>query len=366
MRQTSEREVIVVGAGLAGLAAGHALAAGGIRGVLVLESEPALAVHTSGRSAGMVRRLVEDPWMARLAIEGADDLAHFGAGFARTGSFLLGARARVPVAVQRAVPHRFLTFARAAARVPLLAGHGGGTSSVLETPDDGVVDVPVLLRAFTDRIADAGGEVQLARLVEDVRIEGDRVVGVVVAGETLRARHVVLAVGAWAAEWGQRIRAPLALQARRRHVVCTGPPAGVPIAGWPWVWDLEGDFYFRPLGDAELLWSPCDDRDATGEPARSDAEAPAWLAAKLQRSLPAAAALPVTRTWAGHRTFAADGRVMTGPDPRIHGLHWAVGLGGHGVAICMALGRRVAWGVASGAGRIEAPYRVRISSAATA
>lgn len=350
--------MVVVGAGLAGLTVAHALIEEQLTDIVVVDREVAVGTHSSGRSAGMVRRLVEDPWMARLAVEGAEDLLRLGFAFRRTGSLLLKARGRVPRSVLRSVPHRFVTFSRVVERLPILKGHYA-PDSVIETPDDGEVDVPLLLRELCARVVEAGGEVRLGESVEEIRIESGRVHGVVVDGEHLRARHVVLAVGAWAGEWGSRVGAPLPLQPRRRHIVATARPADfTDDQPWPWVWDLGADFYFR-VEARELLWSSCDDSDDAPGSAEADLEAGSWLSEKLRRWLPGAVQLPITRIWAGHRTFAPDGRAVIGPDPRVAGLHWAVGLGGHGVTIGPAVGRRVAWGVTGRGDRVEAPYRPR-------
>ncbi|HEU4333669.1 MAG TPA: FAD-dependent oxidoreductase, partial [Candidatus Eisenbacteria bacterium] len=52
-------DAVVVGAGLAGASVARALALRGLR-VLVLEAERSAGTHASGRSAAILRRVVED------------------------------------------------------------------------------------------------------------------------------------------------------------------------------------------------------------------------------------------------------------------------------------------------------------------
>ena len=58
--------------------------------------------------------------------------------------------------------------------------------------------------------------------------------------------------------------------------------------------------------------------------------------------------LQPTHYWAGHRTFTPDSRFLLGPDPRLPGVNWAAGLGGHGVTAATAVGRRVAEAIVDG------------------
>jgi glycine/D-amino acid oxidase-like deaminating enzyme len=75
------------------------------------------------------------------------------------------------------------------------------------------------------------------------------------------------------------------------------------------------------------------------------AEAESLLAEKVHRLFPGLIGLRLRRRWAGLRTLTPDGRFVLGPDPDLDGLHWAGGLGGHGVTVSWAAGRLVAEGV---------------------
>jgi glycine/D-amino acid oxidase-like deaminating enzyme len=63
------------------------------------------------------------------------------------------------------------------------------------------------------------------------------------------------------------------------------------------------------------------------------------------------------------RTFAPDHRFVIGSDPRLSGLYWAAGLGGHGMTCAPAVGELTAqWLIEGGsdhpAAAVLAPSRL--------
>lgn len=46
-----------------------------------------------------------------------------------------------------------------------------------------------------------------------------------------------------------------------------------------------------------------------------------------------------TRTWAGLRSFVADGDLVAGFDPQVPGLFWVAGQGGYGIQTSPAMGQ---------------------------
>jgi len=62
------------------------------------------------------------------------------------------------------------------------------------------------------------------------------------------------------------------------------------------------------------------------------------LAEKIERYIPALSDVSISRGWAGFRTLTPDGRFVIGWDPKVEGLFWVAGLGGHGVTTSSAVG----------------------------
>jgi glycine/D-amino acid oxidase-like deaminating enzyme len=82
------------------------------------------------------------------------------------------------------------------------------------------------------------------------------------------------------------------------------------------------------------------------------------IAAKAAQWLPLLSEARVARAWAGMRTFAPDDRFVIGADPRLRGLYWAAGLGGHGIT-CAPHGRRTRSAVGRRGGQLS-PLRTPI------
>ena len=127
-----------------------------------------------------------------------------------------------------------------------------------------------------------------------------------------------------------------------------------------WVWHLREGWYFRPESGG-LLWCAGEELDDSPSDAVSDQEAPRRLATVIERSLPALGELQIRRHWSGHRSFLPDRRFLLGPDPRLGGWYWAVGLGGHGVTASAAVGARVAASLEDGVDAIEPELAFRPS-----
>ena len=345
-------DVVVIGAGFAGAATAYSLVRAGCGNVVVLEREAQPGLHASGRSAGLVRRATEDPELAPLAREGADEIVQIGVPFRRSGSILIGAESEIPSEVRANRAHRKISGRSVTERVPLLDGAEVG--GAIETPDDGVVDTTAFLGGLLREVRRSGGVVRYGVEAQAPRGE-TRLEGVETSDGFVAAKACVVAQGAWAAEWGTHAGLGVRLTPYRRHLTVTSLPKGVTqaqAADWPWVWDLERKFYFRPHrvapGQLGLLWCSCDhDEDSPGH-CSARRSAPEQLAERIAKWLPAIREIEVLRYWAGHRTFAPDHRFLLGADPRCEGLHWAVALGGHGVTAALSAGRRVAESVLSG------------------
>jgi glycine/D-amino acid oxidase-like deaminating enzyme len=203
--------------------------------------------------------------------------------------------------------------------VPIARGRG------VFQPDDGVVDVARLLATFL-----SGARVRTEAAVAAIERHRDELRVVLASGESIRARVVVNAAGAWAGVLGG-----LPLEPRKRHVFLSTPRQAP--ESWPWTWDEDAGLYFRSERGALLLCG-CDER--AGEPGDNAVEPAAQdeLLAKVERFQPGLLPLGIATSWAGQRTFAPDGRFVIGWDPRVDGLFWVAGLGGHGVTASPAIG----------------------------
>jgi glycine/D-amino acid oxidase-like deaminating enzyme len=344
-------DVIVVGGGIAGLSAARAALHAGAGHVLLLEREGAPCAHSSGRNAAIFRHLSTTPGDLDLALQsralldellGSDEawLRRTGTWFVSPGGDPDPIASLASLAASRGLPHRRAQGDDLHATVPSL--QGGPMRSGLFSPDDGVIDIHAVTQALVRAIGAAGGELRFGVEVAAVEADRGRVTGVRLAsGDRVAAASVVLAGGAWAGALGATCGAPLPLTPRRRHLAQIETPVSRADPGRPVVWCFGDELYYRPESSG-LLVSPCD-----GDPWPAELPPPSQaglelLARKLARTVPRLADASVRRAWACLRTFAPDGAAVVGADPRLAGLHWIAGLGGHGMTGGLAAGELLA------------------------
>jgi D-arginine dehydrogenase len=350
----SDFDVVVIGAGLAGLSVAWWLR-DRLR-VCVVDQSRQVGAEASSQNAGMLRRLGEDPYERTLAIRVHELLSRpptdalSDPGISRqTGAVLAlgddpyhlhdaasGLRAR-GVDIQ--------DLDRATLRQVAPVMRDSPVCRAWFLPHERVVDAHLLLAALRHDLADST-TVRLDAQVSRILVEDGVVDGVVVDGVRVGAPQVVVAAGAWS----RGLVAPLGLERPliplRRSLVQTRDPAGPPDSGHPWCWVDDVGVYVRPEGEGWLI-SGCDeavDVPGPGPGSRGPLEelGRALALDKVARWFPSLGAVEPIAGWTGLRTFAPDRRPVLGEDPAVAGLHWCAGLGGFGVTCGLAAGEAVA------------------------
>jgi D-arginine dehydrogenase len=213
--------------------------------------------------------------------------------------------------------------------------------------EDGVLDVHAILQAFIRGACREGAELWLGRRFEKLRVRDNRIIGLETSDGFLEASKVVVANGGWASISSSFGEYSLPFAPFRRHLLVTEPLPQV-NPRWPVVWIVGEEFYFRPESGG-LLMSGCDAVKVTPEQGEvMDHEELERIAAKASRWLPSLSDAQVARAWAGMRTFAPDEMFVIGADPRLQGLHWVAGLGGHGITCAPFIGSLAADWIAEG------------------
>jgi D-arginine dehydrogenase len=152
---------------------------------------------------------------------------------------------------------------------------------------------------------------------------------------------LVIAAGDWAdviAEQagGRRI----GLVPKRRTAVMVDLPAGTDPGGWPLTGDLAETFYFKP--DAgRLMLSPADATPTAPQDVQPEIEDVATVIERFMEVTTVEVERP-GETWAGLRSFVADGEPVAGHAPDLDGFFWLAGQGGYGIQTAVGLGRLAA------------------------
>lgn len=333
-------DVLIIGAGIAGASLAWRLARGGHR-VLLLEREAQPGMHSTGRSAAMFMQSYGPPGVRALTRAGRDFYLNPPAGFADAP--LLSPRAALFVATAAqhgalvalgdtlaasGTPLRHLDEAQLLAWAPALR-RGLFAEALL---DEGGFDMDVdrLLQGFLRGARQAGA--QLRTGVAPGRAEHDGA-GWRVAlpdGTTAQATVVVNAAGAWADEVAALFgAAPIGLEPRRRSAFTFRPPPGVDWSATAMVCDVDEAWYFKP--DAgQMLGSPANADPTTAHDVQPEEFDIALGIHRLQEVSSFDIARP-SATWAGLRSFVADGDLVIGFDDACPGFFWLAAQGGYGI-----------------------------------
>jgi len=343
------RRIVILGGGIAGLSAAWQLARRNAGKISLLEREPFLSTHASGRNAAIFRPLEADASLALLAarsLELFDELSPERPLVELSGLLLLARAPEVfaPIvntARTQGTPHETETPEQVAARLRGMAVRGWYG---LYTPSGGVLDIHALSETLSKASRALGVEIRCGTGALGVKTNDARFVGVEGAdGELILADDVVVAAGAWTGDLADSAGLALPLTPIRRHLALLEPQRALPATA-PAVWSLDDEVYFRRESH-RVLSSPCDETVWSARPPQAELHCLAPLARKLAGIDEELGRAEVVRYWACLRTFAPDRRPVIGSDPRVDGVYWLAGLGGFGMTTGVAAGELLAQSV---------------------
>jgi D-arginine dehydrogenase len=313
------------------------------RSVIVLEAEPVVGRHSTGRSAasylpsygsGAVRALT-------VASRGLYDEMSAVAGVP-----LLTPRAQLSVAtdtgsaaaldaglaeydhLQRLSPAQALRLCPALRPDVVLGG------ALDESSMD--IDVAALHQAYLALLTRRGGVLMRSAPVERIRSMPGGSWELEAGGRLIACDQVVDAAGAWVDEVAALAGVPpVGIQPKRRTIFLSPVRGTADIAGWPIVVDTCERWYFKPDGD-HVLVSPAEEADCPPSDAKPDELA---IAACLDavNAVTTLGLRSVSHSWAGLRSFVPDRMPVVGSWPEHEGFHFLAGQGGYGIQMAPAL-----------------------------
>ena len=342
-----QTDFLIIGAGIAGASIGYWLAPHGR--VVLIERESQPGYHSTGRSAALFKETYGSRQVRALTRASRAFLETPPAGFAEhpiltpRGTLTLAAPGQEhlldeTLGARYDAGVRVLDGAAAAAMVPVL--RRDLIAQALYEPDGMDIDVHGLHQGYLRGIRRAGGTIVCnAEALAIERVRGDWRVRTG-AGE-FQAPVLINAAGAWCDAVARLAQvAPIGLVPKRRSAFIFAAPADMDTTHWPLFMSVDESFYVKP--DAGML---------LGSPANADPVEPQDvqpeeldIAIGIDR-IEHFTTLDIrrpTRTWAGLRSFVADGGLVGGFDPRADGFFWVAAQGGYGVQTSAAMGEACA------------------------
>ena len=346
---TPTHDFIILGAGIAGASTGHFLAPHGRCAMLERESQP--GYHSTGRSAAQFIASYGPPQVRALSRASEPFFQHPPDGFASAP--LLTPRGLLTVAGEAELPHlqeawdvlkaisprgRWLGADEALTMVPALRPEK--VSAAILEPDSFDMDVHAIHQGYLRGFRRAGGELVTDAEVTAIERVGDLWRVRTAAGGEYTAPVLINAAGAWCdAIAGLAGVAPIGLVPKRRTAFTFAPPAGVDTAHWPLLLAADESFYMKPDAGA-LLASPVN-ADPTVPQDVQPEELDIALGLHAIETWTTLTPRP-THTWAGLRSFVADGELVGGFDASAPGFFWCAAQGGYGIQTSAAMGEACA------------------------
>ena len=332
-------DFVIIGAGIAGASMGWELA--GQRRVLLLERESQPGYHTTGRSAALysatygtanIRALTRasrafydapppefgtSPILTPRGVvylAGPDQLDLLDAAYAEILPLNPGVRR--------------LTRDELLAELPCLRPEA--VAAGMSEPGAADIDVHALHQGYLRGLRQRGGAIRCHAEVTGLQRQDDGWRVTLAGGEAITAGAVVNAAGAWADVVAALAGVPpIGLEPRRRTAFTFPVPAGMDASGWPAVIGIDESYYFKP--DAgQLLGSP-----ANADPVAPHDVVPEELDVALGiHRIEQVTSFQIRRpshSWAGLRSFVADGDLVIGWDNHVPRFFWLAAQGGYGI-----------------------------------
>jgi sarcosine oxidase subunit beta len=349
-------EIVIIGAGIMGLAIAYHLARRGVTDVLVVDRSY-LCGGASGRNGGGVRAQWSSEANVRLMQESIRLCREFATEMKinvwfRQGGYLFLARTEEKrsaleksVALQNdlGLPTRMLSPKEARKLVPELDTDGVVAASY--NADDGVVFPWPFVWGFAQAARKLGVEVATFTDVVGFDTTGSRIDAVRLrnisdgATSTVRTHVVVNAAGAWAPEIALMLGVVLPNKPHR-HEICSSEP----LKPWlkPLVADLTDGLYFSQSTRGEIVGGIGQERVPEGINQDSSFAFLGRYARSLLRTCPVLGGVKVLRQWAGCYDVTPDQNPIVGPVDEIEGFYQASGFVGHGFMMAPVVGKLIA------------------------
>jgi len=352
-------DVVIVGAGIAGLALARALAARGMSDIVVVDRGYPGGGAT-GRNVARIRgmQLTEELTRIALAAQATYDRMGeelgFNILFYRMGyAWLLYEAAEVErmqgvVAMHHrmGVGSRLLGPDEALRLLPLLRGGEPVAGAVLHDRD-AIVHHDAVVWAHLERLARTTVRLATGAEVVGFHRDGDRVAGVRTSHGTIATRTVVNATDGWSAGVGALAGVAVPNRPLRREVLVTAPLRRTIEAAVTFYRPQEG--WFNQTLRGEVVMGVVDPDEPVAVNQASSAGFLRRTARVLTAKAPALADLTVIRQWAGMYDVTPDHLPLVGPTAQLAGWWQLNGWSGRGMLLAPLSAELLAEWLARGA-----------------
>jgi glycine/D-amino acid oxidase-like deaminating enzyme len=360
-------DIVIVGAGIGGLAAARELAARGMRRIVVLERDYPGSGAT-GRNVARIRRMQLTEDLCRVAMACQDKYERMGAElgsnvlFYRLGyAWILYERDEVERMRDVVAMHARLGIRSALLspddtlrHLPVFEGGEPVAGSVLS--DDAIVHHDAVVWAHLDHLVRLSLDpvtIHPHTRVTGIEREDGRVHAVLTDGGRIETSMVLNAAGGWSGELNKMAGVRMPNRPHRREVLVTAPLRRSIEAAVTFYRPSEG--WFNQTLRGEVVMGAVDPDEPAGVNQGSSWTFLQRTAALMTRKAPALRDVTVIRQWGGMYDITPDHLPIIGPTAQLRGWWQALGWSGRGMLLAPYLAELLADHIVGG----EAPAMLR-------
>jgi sarcosine oxidase, subunit beta len=346
---TETADVVVVGGGVNGASIAYALAARGVRRVVLCE-KAALASGASGRSSALIRMHYTNEWDARLAFASFPvfrswaDIMGGPPVFTRTGFVNVVGPAyadalRRNVEMLRGIGIDTVALSPGELRDLQPFANVEDLGGAAWEPASGYADPAATVEGFRRRAQALGAQVRQWTPVTRIRRRESRVLGVETSAGRIDTGAVVVAAGAWAPRLCREIGLEIPARVKALDTVQVTRPAALAQPHVVFIDNVQGS-YFRPeSGIRTIVGVPCQEWDLDPDgPAALAPGAPVIGAQILTHRIPAMEGATLARGYRAFDCYSRDRHAILGRVDGVDGLYLATAFSGSGFKIAPAVG----------------------------
>jgi glycine oxidase len=350
--------VVIVGGGVIGCAIAYHLVKAGLPVVVVDQGE--IGAEASSAAAGLLAPLgsisgpgpFADLLLASFALFPAlvpelEEASGVRMEFEQTGALRVVRNARhIPNLRKRMEAWQplglrmdWLTGDEARRREPLLSPE---ICAGIYAPEESQIRAARVAPAFAQAAARHGAIFTGHCRVTGIRHMHDNITGVTTdRGETIACDHLVIAAGAWSAQWSEWLHMPLPVSPQRGQILALRQPER------PLRHIIFGEaIYLAPKQDGSIVVGAT--KEEAGFEKQLTAGGVAWLLQTAMRLVPALEQCAIDRMWVGLRPRTPDTRPILGRAPGWENVTLATGHGSTGIMLSAITGQAIAELVTTG------------------
>lgn len=359
---TRTADAVVIGGGINGASVAYALAARGLRAVLV--EKAAMASGASGRSSALVRMHYTNEWDARLAWASFPVFTHWSeimggppvfthTGFVNVVGPEDAAALRHNVEMLRGIGINTVALTPQELRDLQPFTNVADIGAAAYEPDSGYANPAETVEGFRRRIVELGSTVLQWTTVTGVARSEGRVRGVETSAGRIDAPVVVVAAGAWAPRLCAQLGVELAARPKAIDTVQVARPPELAEPHMIFIDHVQGT-YFRPESTSlTLVGVPCQEWDIDPDtlPTGLPPHAAGQGAEILTHRIPAMEKATLARGYRAFDCYSKDRKAILGAVPGMDGLYLATAFSGSGFKIAPAVGTCMAELIVDGAAK---------------